>query len=81
MPVASTSACSCGLIGVGTPRGLQGRFVAVLAGLLTLIHTLRVTIACHRSPMRLFSRFERLSIASNPVARIDLRELAFTTGC
>lgn len=69
------------LIGVGTPRGLQGRLVAVLAGLLTLIRTLRVTIACLRSPMRLFLRFERLSIASDPVACIALRELAFATGC
>ena len=25
------------LIGVGTPRGLQGRVIAVVAGLLTLI--------------------------------------------
>src|SRR5262252_3587310 len=37
------------LIGVGTPRGLQGRLVAVLAGLLTLIRTLWEALTCHRS--------------------------------
>jgi transposase len=69
------------LIGVGTPRGLQGRLVAVLAGLLTLIRMLRDALTCHRSPVRLFSRLERRSTASTPVAQIVLRELVFTTGC
>jgi transposase len=68
-------------IGVGTPRGLQGRLVAVLTGLLTLIRTLRDAVMCHRLPVQLFSRLERLSIASDPVALIGGRELAFTTGC
>jgi transposase len=69
------------LIGVGTPRGLQGRLVAGLAGLLTLIRTLRAAVTCHRSPLRLFSRLERLSIAGNAVGQIGLRELVFATGC
>jgi hypothetical protein len=69
------------LIGVGTPRGLQGRLVAVLAGLLTLIRMLRAAVTCHRSPGRLFSRLERLPIAGNAVAQIGVRELVFTTGC
>ena len=69
------------LIGVGTPRGLQGRLAAVLAGLLMLIRTLRQAVTCHRSPVRPFSRFPHLSIASSPVARNGVRELAFTTGC
>jgi transposase len=69
------------LIGVGTPRGLQGRLVAVLAGLLTLIRTLRVAITRHPSPVRVFSRFERLPLASTPVAYIGGRKVAFTTGC
>jgi len=69
------------LIGVGTPRGLQGRLVAGLAGLLTLIRTLRAAVTCHRSPVRLFSRLERLSIAGNAVGQIGLRELVFATGC
>jgi transposase len=69
------------LIGVGTPRGLQGRLVAVLVTLLALIRTLSDAIMCHRWPVRLSSRFERLSIASKPVARIGECELALTTGC
>jgi transposase len=69
------------LLGVGTPRGLQGRLVAVLAGLLTLIRTLYEAVTHPRSPVRLFSRGERLSMANNQVAQIGVQELAFTTGC
>jgi hypothetical protein len=66
------------LIGVGTPRGLQGRLAAVLVALLTLIRTLSDTITSHQSPRRLFSRLERLSIASERVAQSGECELAFT---
>jgi len=69
------------MIGAGTPRGLQGRLVAALAGFLKLIRTLWEAVTNHRSPSGLFSRLERLSIASSPVAQIGVRELAFTTGC
>jgi hypothetical protein len=69
------------LIGVGTPWGLQGQLVAILAGLLTLIRTMREVVITHPSTVRLVSRFERRSIAINPVAQIGLREQAFTTGC
>jgi transposase len=69
------------LIGIGTPRGLQGRCVAALVALLTLIRTLWETVTCHWSPVRLFSRRKPLSIASHPVGRIVVRELVFTTGC
>ena len=69
------------LTGVGTPRGQQGRLIAVLASLLMLIRTLREAVARHRSRLRLLSRLERFSIASNPVARISVRELAFATAC
>jgi transposase len=81
------SGCNLGLlmrqlIGVGTPRGLQGRLVAALTALLTLILTIR---AAHRSLARLVSRLSRLnhlSIASNPAALLfAVREIAFTTGC
>ena len=57
-----------------------GLNAAVLVALLTLIRTLREAVARHRSRLRLLSRLERLSFASNPVARISVRELAFTTG-
>ncbi len=69
------------LIGVGTPRGLQGRLAAVLAGLLTLMRTLWDAVTCHRSPVPLFSRLTRTSIATNPPEQFGVRELAFTTGC
>ena len=69
------------LIGVGTPRGLQGRLLAALAGLLTLIRTLRETVTCHASTVGLLSQGDRISIANNPVGQIGVRELAFTTGC
>ena len=69
------------LIGVGTPRGLQGRLIAVMAGLLTLIQTLWQAVTPQRSPVRLFSRRDCLSITSNPIAQIGVPEQAFTTGC
>ena len=69
------------LIGVGTPRGLQGRLTAVLAGLLALIRLLRESVTRHRSPVRLFSRLGRLSIAISAFAYIRVREMGFTTGC
>jgi transposase len=69
------------LIGVGTPRGLQGRLVAVLVALLTMIRTIREAVIRYRSPVRLVSRLERLSIARNPVPQTDVRNMAFTTGC
>jgi hypothetical protein len=68
------------LIGLGTPRGMQGRLAAVLAGLLALIRTLRTTITCHRSPVPLVSRLGRLSTARNQVAQSRVRKRAFTTG-
>ena len=69
------------LIGVGTPRGLQGRLNAVLAGLLTLIRPLWEAVTRHRSTVWLFLRLERLSIARCVIAHIGVRETVFTTGC
>lgn len=69
------------MIGVGTPRGLQGRLSAVLAALLMLIRPLRETVTRHRSPARLFSRLKRLSIARSAIAHIGVRDMGFTTGC
>lgn len=66
------------LIGVGTPRALQGRHIAVLIGLLTLI---RESVTRHWSPVRLVSRPKRRSITNTVVMCIDVREMAFTTGC
>ena len=69
------------LIGVGTPRGLQGRLTAVMTGLLTLIRPLWESVTHHRSPVRLFSQPKQPSIATCAIARIVLREMVFTTGC
>ena len=69
------------LIGVGTPRGLQGRLNAVLVTLLTLIRTLSEPLTRHCCPDRRFSLLERGSIARSVVAHIRSRETAFTTGC
>ena len=43
------------LIGVGTPRGLQGRLSAVVAALLALIGSLRVLATRHGRPRRIWS--------------------------
>jgi transposase len=67
-------------IGVGTPRGLQGRVSVVLPALLALIRIIREAVTRHRSPVRFVSRFERLSIARSDIAHFRVRELAFTTG-
>jgi transposase len=69
------------LIGVGTSRGLQGRFNAVLTTLLVVIRPLWESGTRHWSPRPLFSRLERLSIARSATAHFHVREMAFTTGC
>ena len=68
-------------IGVGTPRGLQGRLAAALCALLTLLRTLAESITDHRPSRSPLSGLARLSIAGNSVAQIGMRKLAFTTGC
>ena len=69
------------LMGVGTPRGLQGRLSTVLAGLLALIRLCRESGRRHGLPVRLSSRLERLSNPRDEVAHVALREVVFTTGC
>jgi transposase len=69
------------LIGVGTPRGLQGRLVVVFGALLTLTRALRQPVTHHKLPVRLRSTPRRVSIARFDIADISAREVAFTTGC
>jgi transposase len=69
------------LIGVGTPRGLQGRRNAVLATVLTLIRVLSAPLMRHWCPDRRLSRPECGSIARLAVAHIPFRGTAFTTDC
>ena len=69
------------LVGVGTPPGLQGRLVAALRALLTLIRALWRPVTRHPPSRRLLSTQERLSIVRYDLAHIDARKLLFTTGC
>jgi transposase len=69
------------LIGVGTPRGLQGRLVAALGALLTLIRAHGLPVTDHRPSRRLVSMIEYLSIGQYDLAHISARNPALTTGC
>jgi transposase len=69
------------LIGVGTPRGLQGRVIAVMEALLTLIRVLWTSMTGRATRARLFSVLERISWGGSSDAHIGARRVAFTTGC
>ena len=69
------------LLGVGTPRGLQGRLIAVVAALLTLTRALWERLTRHRRRVRHVSALERHAIAESAVVHIGVREMVFTTGC
>jgi transposase len=69
------------LIGVGTPRGLQGRLTAAVAALLALVGALWSFLAGHGRSVRRASSMARHDIASSTVVHITVRKLAFTTGC
>ena len=69
------------LIGVGTPRGLQGRVIAVLSALLTLIRSNWKATTRHSPPERRSSPLDRRWIARYAIGHIGVREMAFTTGC
>jgi hypothetical protein len=68
------------LIGVGTPRGLQGRLVAAVAALLVLIRSLWQPMRCSERFVRLASPRERCSTMVNSIVPGGVSELAFTTG-
>ena len=68
------------LIGVGTPRGLQGRSIPILAAILALVRVLRDRTG-HRQLVRHVSPLERRSIFGFAVAHIGVGEMVFTTGC
>jgi transposase len=69
------------LIGVGTPRGLQGRLIAVVATLWLLTQALGKAVTRHGCPAPPVSRRRRCSIAKPGFAHSIVREMAFTTGC
>lgn len=69
------------LIGVGTPRGLQGRLSAVLTALLVLVRLLGASATRHGPSVRHVVRFSALSLARSGMANIGARNMRFTTGC
>jgi hypothetical protein len=69
------------VIGVGTPRGLQGRLVAVVATLLALIRPLWCWTTGHRRRQEHDSLIARPAIPKSVAMHIRVRKMAFTTGC
>ena len=69
------------LIGVGTPRGLQGRLNAVVATLWALLRPLWDLVTGHRRPAQCVSSIEHDAITKPAVVHLGERELVFTTGC
>ena len=69
------------LIGVGTPRGLHGRLIAIMATLLALTRALSERVTPHRCLGRHISPLTRHAIVESPVGHIGAREMVFTTGC
>ena len=68
------------LIGVGTPRGLQGRILAMFGTILTVIRARWQTVTRHWPSLRHVSTHERVSIARYDRAHVDGMKVAFTTG-
>jgi transposase len=68
------------LIGVGTPRGLQGRVIAILGALLTLIRSCWKPLARHRPMLTLLIR-ERRAIAQGTLIQVGALKTGFTTRC
>ena len=69
------------LIGVGTPRGLQGRVHALLGLLFMLTQALWRLATGHWLSSRIVSTPERVSIARYERALTGAMKTAFTTGC
>jgi hypothetical protein len=69
------------LIGVGTPRGLQGRLIALVATLVALLRPLWDRVTGHGRPVQCVSPIVHDTITRSEVAHIGMREMAFTTGC
>jgi len=69
------------LIGVGTPRGLQGRLVAALSGLIALIRALWLPVTRHWLSRHFISTRTCLSIVRNNLEYVGANRASFTTGC
>jgi len=68
------------LIGVGTPRGLQGRLTVAVAALLALVGALWSFLAGHGRSVRRASSMARQDIASSTVVHITGAETGFHHG-
>jgi DDE family transposase len=69
------------LIGVGTPRGLQGRRVAAVVAFLGLIRSLWESLTRPERLARPVSPHERRSNVVNLIMPGGVSEMCFTTGC
>jgi hypothetical protein len=69
------------LIGVGTPRGLQGRLGVVVTMLLAVMGSLRPLATRHRGRLRQRSPLTLRAIARLGVEHTGVRRMVFTTGC
>ena len=69
------------LIGVGTPRGLQGRVTGTLVAVAVLIHACWRRSTHRWSLNRLISTLDQISLAPRGLAHIGAGGSAFTTGC
>jgi transposase len=69
------------VIGVGTPRGLQGRLMAVIVALRALTRGLCERVTRHRRLIGRISLLGRPPIAKSTIVHIEVREMVFTTGC
>jgi transposase len=69
------------LVGVGTPRGLQGRLIAVVSTILALIRLLWNVAPGHRRSVARVSSIERRPTRNFAVVLTAAREVALTTGC
>jgi transposase len=69
------------LIGVGTPRGLQGRLAAILGALLTLWRALWRLVMRHWALPATLSPREQVLIPQDDFPVNGMWKMAFTTGC
>ena len=69
------------LLGVGTPRGLQGRVIAVILCLVSVRRPIMAVVDRSWTPSRAFKHPPSLGGASLPLSRRCLEISTCTTGC
>ena len=81
-----TGGCNLGLlmrqlIGVGTPRALQGRLTAILTALLTLIRSCWQPLTLTKRVLARFSTREYRSTVRHAFVHVSVSKAGFTTDC